>query len=324
MQRAPHCAVVAIASRDALRSASAAARLGIPRSYGSYEALLADPEIDAIYNPLPNHLHVPWTTRAADAGKHVLCEKPIALTAAEARTLIVVRDRTGMRIQEAFMIRAHPQWIRAKELVDEGHLGTVRGMSGFFSYYNDDRANVRHVPEFGGGGLLDIGCYLVHTARFIFGAEPVRVAGSVDLDPSTRVDRLASMLMDFGGRHAIGTCSTQLLPYQHIEIIGTTGRLAIQIPFNVPGDRPSRITLDKTGDPAGGGVEEIEFDACDQYTIQAEQFSVAILEHQPQAVPLEDAVANMECIDAIFRSSESGRWETPMPAAPQNTHRRGR
>ncbi|HXG55936.1 MAG TPA: Gfo/Idh/MocA family oxidoreductase, partial [Vicinamibacterales bacterium] len=248
MQRAPHCAVVAIASRDARRSASAAARLGIPRSYGSYDALLADPEVDAIYNPLPNHLHVPWTTRAAEAGKHVLCEKPIALTAAEARTLIDVRDRTGMRIQEAFMIRAHPQWIRAKELVHEGRLGSVRGMSGFFSYYNDDPANVRNVPEFGGGGLLDIGCYVVNTARFIFGAEPVRVAGTVELDPSTHVDRLASMLMDFDGRHAIGTCSTQLLPYQRIEIIGTTGRLAIEIPFNAPRDRPCRITLDTIGD----------------------------------------------------------------------------
>jgi len=311
MQRAPHCAVVAIASRDERKASDAAARLGIPQAYGSYEALLEDPEIDAIYNPLPNHLHVPWTIRAAEAGKHVLCEKPIALNAPEARTLLAARDRTGRRIQEAFMIRAHPQWTRAKDLVDQGRLGEARAMSGFFSYNNNDPANVRNVPEFGGGGLLDVGCYLVNTARFIFGAEPSRVAGSLELDPSTGVDRLASMILDFDGRHAVGTCSTQVLPYQRIQIVGTRGRLEIEIPFNTPPDRPCRIWFDTNGEVTGSGVEQIELDVCDQYTIQAEEFSLALLEHLPQAVPLEDAVANMGCIDAIFRSSESGRWEKP-------------
>lgn len=311
MQRASHCAVVAIASRDERKAADAAARLGIPQAYGSYEALLEDPEIDAIYNPLPNHLHVPWTIRAAEAGKHVLCEKPIALNAPEARTLLAARDRTGRRIQEAFMIRAHPQWVRSKDLVDQGCLGEVRAMSGFFSYYNDDPANVRNIPEYGGGGLLDVGCYLVNTARFIFGAEPSRVAGSIELDPSTGVDRLASMVLDFDGRHAVGTCSTQVLPYQRIQIVGTQGRLEIEIPFNTPPDRPCRLWFDTNGDVTGSGVEQIELDVCDQYTIQAEEFSRALLQNRPQAWPLEDAVANMDCIDAIFRSSASGRWERP-------------
>jgi predicted dehydrogenase len=308
MRDARGCELVAIASRDAQKAADAAQRLGIPRAYGSYEALLADPEIDAVYIPLPNHLHVPWTTKAAEAGKHVLCEKPIARTAAEARELIAVRDRTGVRIQEAFMIRTHPQWIRAKELVDAGDIGEVHAISGFFSYYNVDPANVRNVADMGGGGLLDIGCYLVNTARFIFGAEPHRVAGAVSFDDRFGVDRLASMILDFDGRHAIGTCSTQLQYYQRIQIVGTRGRIDIEIPFNAPVDRPCRIAVDRSGDMHGNGIEYLAFDICNQFTIQAEQFADAILEERPQPAPLEDAVANMTCLDAIFESSRSGQW----------------
>jgi predicted dehydrogenase len=196
-------------------------------------------------------------------------------------------------------------------LVDSGELGDVRAMSGFFSYFNDDPGNVRNVKGFGGGGLLDIGCYLVNTARFIFDAEPVRVSGTVDVDPRFDVDRLTSMVLDFGGRHAIGTCSMQLQYYQRMQIVGTRGRVEIEIPFNAPPDRPCRICFDRTGDLHGTGVELIELDVCNQFTIQAEEFSAAILEHRPQRAPLEDAVANMACIDAILRSSASGRWESP-------------
>jgi predicted dehydrogenase len=302
---------VAIASRDVERAREAARQLDIPRSHESYEALLEDPDVDAVYIPLPHHLHVSWTTKAAEAGKHVLCEKPIALTAAEARTLLDVRDRTGVRIQEAFMVRTHPQWLRARELVIEGSLGEVRAISGFFSYFNDDPSNVRNVPEFGGGGLLDIGCYLVNTARFIFDAEPSRVAGTLELDPRFGVDRLASMILDFDGRHAIGTCSTQLQYYQRIQIVGTQGRIEIEIPFNAPLDRPCRVLFDRGGDPSGADVEVIDFDICNQFAIQAEAFAAALLEGRPQPAPLEDAVANMACIDAVVASSRSGRWERP-------------
>lgn len=312
MQRAPHCEVVAIGSRDAARAGEAAAALGIPHAHGSYEALLADPDVDAIYNPLPNHLHVPWTARAAEAGKHVLCEKPIALNAAEARTLLAVRDRTGRRIQEAFMVRAHPQWRRAKAIADAGQLGEVRAMAGFFSYFNEDPANVRNVAAYGGGGLLDIGCYLVNTARFIFDAEPSRVAGTLEVDPRFGVDRMASIVLDFDGRHAAGICGTQLQAYQRIQIVGTAGRLEIEIPFNAPKDRPCRILFDRTGEIHGTGIEPIEVDLCDQFTIQAEEFSMAILENRPQPAPLEDAVNNMAVLDAIVRSAQSGRWEAPV------------
>lgn len=304
MQRGRWSAVTAIASRDRAKAEAAAERLSIAKAYGSYEELLEDRDIDAVYNPLPNHLHLPWTTRAAERGKHVLCEKPIALSAAEARQLLEVRNRTRVRIQEAFMVRTHPQWLRARDLVRDGRVGRVRSMLGYFSYFNDDPSNIRNVPEFGGGGLMDIGCYLINTSRFIFDREPKRVIGLLDTDPQLGVDTMASMMLDFDGAHAVGTCSTQMAAYQRIHILGTSGRIEIEIPFNAPPDRPCRIFL---------GDEEIRLDVCDQYTIQGDLFSRAILDGTDTPVPLEDAVRNMECIDAIARSAESGRWETPSP-----------
>jgi predicted dehydrogenase len=309
MQRGRWSEVTAIASRDAGRARAVAAPLGIPKSYGSYEALLADPEIDAIYNPLPNHLHVPWTTKAAEAGKHVLCEKPIALSAAEARTLLDVRNRTGVKMQEAFMVRTHPQWQKARALVRDGRIGEVRSMLGFFSYFNDDPGNIRNIPAFGGGALMDIGCYLINTARFIFDREPTRVAGLVERDPSLDVDTMTSILLDFDGRHAVGTCGTQLVPYQRLQIFGTEGRIELEIPFNAPPDRPCRMLVDSGRDLFGAGVERFETDTCDQYTIQGDLFSKAILDGTDAPAPLEDAVRNMEVIDAVFRAAETNQWQ---------------
>ena len=316
MQRGRWSEVVAVASRDRSRAAAAAEKLGIAKAYGSYDELLDDAEIDAVYNPLPNHLHVPWSTRAAERGKHVLCEKPIALTAAEARELVAVRDRTGVLIQEAFMVRAHPQWIRAREIVREGRIGELRSMIGYFSYFNDDPGNIRNMPDFGGGGLMDVGCYLINTSRFVFDREPERVMGLIDRDPKLGTDRVCSMILDYGSGHLVGTCSTQMAPYQRMNILGTRGRVEIEIPFNAPTDRFCRILVDPDGDLRGRGNEEIQFDICDQYTLQGDLFSKAILDKTPAPVPLEDAVRNMECIEAVFRSASSGRWERPtvMPA----------
>lgn len=314
MQRGQWSTVAAIASRDGQKARDAAAALGIPKAYGSYEQLLADPDIDAIYNPLPNHLHVRWSIAAAEHGKHVLCEKPIAMSAEEARQLIAVRDRTGVNMQEAFMVRTHPQWLKARTIAKSGRIGGVRSMAGYFSYFNDDATNIRNVPEFGGGGLMDIGCYLINTSRFIFDREPVRVMGLIERDPRLKIDRMASMLLDYDGLHCIGTCSTQLTPYQRVQIFGTDGRIDIQIPFNAPPDRPCRIMVDTTGDLTGAGIETIELDTCDQYTLQGDLFSQAILEGRPAPAPLEDSVMNMECIDAVFRSAASGRWEEPRRA----------
>lgn len=313
MQRAPSCEITAIASRDLGKAQAAARDLGIPRAYGSYEALLADTEVEAIYNPLPNHLHVPWSIKAAQAGKHVLCEKPIAMTTAEAAELLAARDRTGVKMAEAFMVRTHPQWLEARRLVRSGRIGEVRSIVGCFSYFNPDPANIRNIPEYGGGALMDIGCYLIVAPRFIFGEEPRRVVGLIEFDPAFKTDRLTSAILDFPSGQAIFTCSTQLTPYQRVNIFGTRGRIEIEIPFNAPPDRPCRIFIDDGSDLFGGGIKTQGFETCDQYTIQGELFSQAIRQGTEVSTPLEDAVKNMAVIEAVFRSAKSGRWETPGP-----------
>jgi predicted dehydrogenase len=304
MQRGASYEVSAIASRSPESARKAADALGIPKAYGSYEELLADPEIDAIYNPLPNHLHVPWSIRALEAGKHVLCEKPIALTSAEAQELVDAAARQPRpKVMEAFMYRHHPQWQRARQIVAEGGVGRLRTIHSFFSYYNDNPANIRNQADIGGGGLMDIGCYNISLSRFIFGAEPKRVLGIVEVDPTLKVDRLASGVLDFGEGTATFTCSTQLTPYQRVNIYGTEGRVEIEIPFNAPPDRPCRMWHQR-----GGAVEEIIFDVVDQYTVQGELFSRAILDDTPVPTPIADAVANMRVIEQIVRSSETGAW----------------
>jgi len=310
LQRSAFCHVAAIASRDAATAERAAATLGIPRAHGSYEALLADPAIDIVYNPLPNHLHVPWTIRALEAGKHVLCEKPVALTAAEAETLLDARERSGRLVAEAFMVRHHPQWIRARELAQSGAIGTVRAMQTFFSYFLVDPANVRNQADIGGGGLYDIGCYAILTARYVFGAEPERVAALIDRDPALRVDRMTSGLVAFpDNRHLSFTCSTQLSPHQRVTIVGTTGRIEILVPFNAPPDRPCRIVIDDGRDLHGGGARVEEFPAADQYGLQGDAFVRAVRGEAPLAWPIEDAIANMRVIEAMFRAGAEGRWE---------------
>jgi predicted dehydrogenase len=251
---------------------------------------------------------VEWTARAAEAGKHVLCEKPIGLTAADAERLVAVRDRTGVLIQEAFMVRTHPQWLGALDIARSGRIGEVRSIVGYFSFFMDDPANIRHVKEWGGGGLLDIGCYLVNTARMIFEAEPRRVCALIEEQPGTGVDYMASLMLDFGGRHAVGTCSTQLAHAQRITIAGTLGRVEIEIPFNAPSDCPCRIFVEDSPPGAAPDRHVVEFDTCDQYTIQGDLFSRAAMEGRPAPYPLEDSVKNMRVIDALFRSGELGAW----------------
>jgi predicted dehydrogenase len=311
MQRGEYTVVTAIASRDFARAKQAADALGIPTAYGSYEELVADPNIDAIYNPLPNQLHVPWSVKSAEAGKHVLCEKPIGLSLAEAERLLAVRDRTGVKIGEAFMIRSHPQWLRMRALIDEGSIGELRAVMGSFTYFNVDPDNIRNHVDWGGGALMDIGCYLIQAARYSFGQEPRRVVASIDRDPQMHIDRLTSALLEFGGGHAIFTCSTQLAPYQRVHFLGTKGRIEIEIPFNAPKDKPTRIFIDNGADPSGSGISTEDFPICDQYTLQGDEFSKAVLNDTEVPVPLEEAVRNMRVIEAIFRSGETGSWEKP-------------
>jgi len=304
MQQSEYCDMVSIASRDLDRARMVAAELGMSRAYGSYEALLADPEIDAVYIPLPNHLHVPWSIRALEAGKHVLCEKPIGLSAAEAEELLAVSTRhPHLKVMEAFMYRHHPQWQRARQLAREGAIGDLKTVQAFFSYYNDDPTNIRNLPGAGGGGLMDIGCYCISAARFLFDSEPQRVMGTLEIDPDFKVDRMASAVMDFGTGTAIWTCATQLAAYQRVHILGTEGRIEVEIPFNPPSDGACRIWHQR-----GGKLEEILFDPVNHYTIQGDLFSLAVLNDTAVPTPLGDAVVNMQAIEAVARSARLGRW----------------
>ncbi|MEN9023041.1 MAG: Gfo/Idh/MocA family oxidoreductase [Verrucomicrobiales bacterium] len=304
MQRGAMTEVCGLASRDESKARAVADDLGIEKAYGSYDALLDDPDIDAIYNPLPNHLHVPWSIKSLEAGKHVLCEKPIGLSVDEARSLV---DAGGLypnlKVMEAFMYRHHPQWVKAKQLATDGSIGELKTIQSAFSYYNDDASNIRNMDGIGGGGLMDIGCYCISLSRFLFDAEPQRVVGIIENDPSFGVDRVALGLLDFGTHTSNFTCSTQMVPYQRVQIFGTTGRVEIEIPFNAPPDVPCKLWLQQ-----GESIEEIAFPICDQYTIQGDLWARAILEDGPVPTPIEDALANMRVIEALFNSGAKGAW----------------
>ena len=302
IQRAERCEVVAIASRDEVRAGESADVLGIPRAHGSYEALLADPDVDAVYIPLPNHLHAEWAIAAARAGKHVLCEKPLALTAAEAGTMISACSDAGVLLMEAFMYRLHPSWVAVRELVAAGRIGKLRTVQSWFSYFNDDPANIRNILETGGGALYDIGCYNVNLSRMLFGAEPTRVQASIERDPVGGTDVLTSAILGFpSGGVAAFTCATRTETDQRVHVYGTEGRISVGIPFNIPPDLPTHVFVTAGGDPpVAPATETLTFEPRDQYTVQAEAFAAAILDGAPLPTPIEDAVGNLRVIERIF------------------------
>ncbi|HUL33576.1 MAG TPA: Gfo/Idh/MocA family oxidoreductase [Candidatus Eisenbacteria bacterium] len=304
--------VAAVASRSLTKAQEFATEFGIAKAYGSYEELLADPEIEVIYNPLPNHLHVEWSIRAASRGKHVLCEKPISRTVAEARRLLRARDEYGVKIGEAFMVRTHPQWLRTQALIQAGRIGKLRSVMGFFSYFNVEPENVRNSMEYAGGALLDIGCYPIKISRFIFEDEPRRVFACIERDPSFKTDRLTSAILEFSNGQSVFTASTQLTYYQRMQFFGTQGRLEVEIPFNAPTDKPCRLVLDDGSNLYEGGSQTVEtVPICNQFTFQADLFSKAVRGEGEVPNPMEDAVANMAVIEAVFRSAETGKWEQP-------------
>jgi predicted dehydrogenase len=313
MKKSSLLEIRAMASRSEATARKAADALGIPIAYGSYEALLADPDIEVIYNPLPNHLHVPMTLQAAAAGKHVLCEKPIALTAQEAEQLRGAARK--VLISEAFMVRFHPQWLRARELVREGRIGTLRAVQMFFGYHNVDPANVRNRADIGGGGLYDIGCYAIVAGRFFLETEPTRAIALIDRDPQFGTDRLTSGLVDFGdGRRLDFTVSTQIAPYQRIQLCGTRGRIELHIPANAPQGAKTRISIDDCSSLEGTGIVTETLPESDQYQLQGEAFSRAVRGEIALPYGIEDAIANMRVIDALFRSETSGNWEAIVAA----------
>ncbi len=303
IRTASRCEVHAIASRDLARAQASARQLGIPRAYGSYAELLADPAIDAVYVPLPNHLHAAWTIAAARAGKHVLCEKPLAMTAAEAQGMVDACREAGVILMEAFMYRLHPSWVAVRDLVASGRIGRLRAVDSWFSYYLDDPTNIRNIRVYGGGALYDIGCYSVNLSRMLFGDEPTAVAASVVRDPASGVDILSSGLLTFPAGIASFTCATQVEPDQRVNVYGTAGRIEVEIPFNIPPDRPSRVFVTAGGDPpAAPATEILEFAAADPYGVQADRFAAAVLDGDPVPVDPGDAVANLRVIERLFEA----------------------
>ena len=294
----------AIASRSAKRAAAAADEFCIDTSYGSYEELLADKEIEAVYIPLPNHLHTEWVRKAADAGKHILCEKPFSLNAEETAEAIAYAEGKGVKVMEAFMYRLHPQWVRAKELARIGEIGKIHSVNVFFSYKNTDPDNIRNINEAGGGAIYDIGCYAVSAARFMIGSEPERAVSLINYDAEFGTDILSSGLLDFGGPRATFTVGTQSAPFQRVDVLGSGGILTVHVPFNMYPDVPAKLTV-----TTGVGTREIEFEPTDQYAELFEEFSIAVAEDLPVPTPGEDAVANQKVLDALFKSSASGAWE---------------
>ena len=303
---------VAVGSRSLEKSQVLAKEFGIPKAYGSYEELINDPEIEVIYNALPNQLHVEWSIRSASRGKHVLCEKPLARTVAEARRLLEARDEYNVKVGEAFMVRTHPQWLRTDELIRAGHIGKLRSAVGLFGYFNVSPENVRNSPEFAGGALMDIGCYMVKMSRFIFGAEPMRVNACVERDPSFKTDRLTSAILEFPTGQSIFTVSTQMNYFRRMTFLGTEGRIEVEVPFNAPTEKPCRLILDDGKELYAGGSQQVELiPVCNQFTIQADLFSKAVRGEGEVPNSMEDAVCNTAVIEALFKSAESGRWEKP-------------
>lgn len=303
IQKADRCRVVAIASRDEVRAGAVAAAAGIPGVHGSYEALLADVGVDAVYIPLPNHLHAEWAIAAARAGKHVLCEKPLALTSADAERMVEVAEQEGVMLMEAFMYRLHPSWVAVRELVASGRIGRLVAVQSWFSYFNDDAANIRNIRAFGGGAMFDIGCYSVNLSRLLFGAEPIHVQASVLRDPETGVDVLSSGLLEFEGGVAAFTCTTRAEDDQRVHIYGSQGRISIEIPFNIPPDRATHVFVTSGGDPpVDPATETLTFDVADPYTVEAERFAAAVLDGGPTPVPPADAIANLRVIERLFEA----------------------
>lgn len=299
--------VVAIASRSQERAKAAAEKLSIARYYGSYEQLIADPDIDVIYIPLPNDLHVPYTLKCIEAGKHVLCEKPLVLKSEEIQQLIDARDKHQVKVGEAFMVRSHPQWIKTKEIVQNGELGEVELVHGFFSYHNIDPNNIRNKTEHGGGGIWDIGCYPVFTSRMVLGEEPKRLVASLEYDADFGTDKIASVIMEFPSTRVVFSVSTQLVPYQRMHFFGREKDLEVRIPFNAPPDRPCEIKIG-SGNLLGEDTGTLTFDVCNQYTLQAEDFTRAVVENSDVPVPLENTLANTRILEAIFLSAKEDRW----------------
>lgn len=303
MLNSEYCSVTGIASRNNEKVKNIATKFEIPKFFGSYQELVEDPDIEAVYIPLPNHLHVEWAVKCLKAGKHVLLEKPVALSSEEARFLKEEASKyPDLKIMEAFMYKFHPQWIRVKEMIKEGEIGELRTIQSSFSFFDDDPKSIVNNKEYGGGSLMDIGCYPISLSRFLFDEEPKSVFAKIENDPVFNVDILATALMEFEKGTSFFFSSIQMIDHQQVQIFGTEGSITFEIPFNPPADKPVRLWLLKDG-----MKKEIEFDICDQYTQEADYFSLAILENDKVPIDLDDAINNMIVIEKIRESDRLGK-----------------
>ena len=304
IQKASNGELAAIASRSLDAANDVADSFGIPHRFGSYVDLLESDEIEAVYIPLPNDMHLEWTLAAAEAGKHVLCEKPLALTAADAQEMVDACAQAGVTVMEAFMYRLHPSWLKVRELVASGEIGDLTAIIAGFAFFMDNPGNIRNKPEHGGGALMDIGCYPINVARMLFGSEPVSVSASMSRHPDFGTDVLTSAVLGFAAGHATFTVSTLAEPAQFVHVMGSDGRIDVEIPFNVPEEHETSIHLIRGGNPPREpGVETFHFEPADQYAIEAELFARAVLEGATVPTPPEDGVANMAVIERIVAAA---------------------
>ncbi len=297
--------MVALASRSEEKARQAAQEYGVARAYGSYDALLNDPQVDAVYISLPNHLHAEWIKRAADAGKHVLCEKPLALDAAEAQDCLDYAAERGVTVMEAFMYRLHPQWLHVRNIIRQQEIGSIHLVESFFGYNNTDPSNIRNQPDTGGGALLDVGCYAVSASRFLTGSEPQRVISLAQVDANFGTDVLFTGMLDFGMARATFTVATQTFPYQRVTVHGSSGVISLTIPFNAHADTDAEVIV-----TTRVGTREIYLPAEDQYILEFEAFAQAVNDQAVPPISPADTVNNMRVLDALKKAHQTGQWES--------------
>ncbi|HVW58063.1 MAG TPA: Gfo/Idh/MocA family oxidoreductase [Rhizobiaceae bacterium] len=306
LQDAGNGVVTAIASRDAEKAKALAERFGIPHAFGSYEELLASDEVDGVYIPLPTSQHAEWAVKAADAGKHVLVEKPLALRAEDIGAVVAARDRNGVLIAEAFMVAYHPQWIAIREMIASGAVGRLRHVQGAFSYYNTDPANMRNQMALGGGGLPDIGVYPTVATRFATGMEPKKVQATVERDPRFGTDIYASVRAEFEGFELSFYCATQMAARQSMVFHGDEGFIEVASPFNAGLYDHHRLVLHNRNHTE---ARVIRFPDTRQYRLEAETFARAARGEAVEVFTLEQSVLNQKVIDAIYRAAAHDGWE---------------
>lgn len=294
----------AIASRSEQRAAETAHTFNVRKAYGSYEALINDTEVDAVYIPLPNHMHAQWIKLAAAAGKHILCEKPLCMNAAEAVEVVEFCQKKGVVLMEAFMYKYHPQWQKVRDIIRTNNIGKVQYINTSFSYNNPSATNIRNIKDFGGGGLRDIGCYGISVPRFLLGKEPVRVVSLLTNHPEFGTDMLTTAILDFGTARATFNVSTCANAFQKVDIVATAGRVTVHLPFNAYNDVICRITVD-----SAIGTREILIDPVDQYGLMINEFAELINQHEMVSSGEDDAILNQKVLDAVLKSSQTNAWE---------------